>query len=150
MQQDDQAGGSEGFWHAWQEGAHHARRVLLIRAEEGRNWLGDRFAEHGTRVDVVAVYSRRPHQPSAVELQQLRQWIAANEEPVTIFTSTEAVAALDQQLEPAARGWLRSARVACHARIAEQLSAQGYARVINATFDDDTIIAKLESIGFET
>ena len=84
------------------------------------------------------------------ERQQLQHWIAANERPAIIFSSTEAVAALDQQVDATGQAWLRTgAAIACHPRIAEQLSSNGYARVINATFDDEAIIAKLESIGIE-
>ena len=78
------------------------------------------------------------------------EWIAADERPAIVFSSTEAVAALDRQVDSAAQAWLRNGvAIACHPRIAEQLLSNGYARVLNATFDDDSIIAKLESIGVE-
>jgi uroporphyrinogen-III synthase len=149
-QDEDQQSGSEAFWRAWQASARRARRVLILRAEDGRNWLSERFAEQGAPVDTVAVYSRRLHHVSVDERQQLQHWIAANERAATIFSSTEAVAALDQQVDATGQTWLRAgAAIACHPRIAEQLSSHGYARVINATFDDDSIIAKLKSIGIE-
>ena len=147
---EDQQAGSEAFWRAWQASARGARRVLVLRAEDGRNWLSERFAEHGAQVDTVAVYSRHVRQVSVAERQQLQHWIAANERPAIIFSSTEAVAALDQQVDATGQAWLRTgAAIACHPRIAEQLSSNGYARVINATFDDESIVAKLESIGIE-
>jgi len=149
-QDEDQQSGSEAFWRAWQVSARRARRVLVLRAEDGRNWLNERFAEHGAQVDTVAVYSRHLHHVSVAERQQLQHWIAANERPAIIFSSTEAVSALDQQVDATGQAWLRTgAAIACHPRIAEQLSSNGYARVVNATFDDEAIIAKLESIGIE-
>ena len=81
-----------------------AHRVLLVRAEDGRNWLGERFEEQGARVDAVAVYSRRSRRPSADELQRLQELIAADEKPAIVFSSTEAVAALDRQVDTAAQG----------------------------------------------
>jgi uroporphyrinogen-III synthase len=150
MERDDEPSGSEAFWRAWQASARRARRVLILRAENGRNWLGERFAERGAQVDTVAVYSRRLHRMSAAERQQLQQWIAADERPAIIFSSTEAVTALDHQIDSAAQAWLRAGTaIACHPRIAEQLSSNGYACVTNATFDDGSIVAKLESIGIE-
>jgi uroporphyrinogen-III synthase len=147
---EDQQSGSEAFWRAWLATKQSAHRVLLVRAEDGRNWLGERFEEQGARVDAVAVYSRRLRQPSDDELQRLHESIAANQKPAIIFSSTEAVAALDRQVDTAARGWLRKGiAIACHPRIAEQLLSNGYGRVLNATFDDDSIIAQLESIGVE-
>lgn len=149
-QDEDQQSGSEAFWRAWQASPRRARRVLVLRAEDGRNWLSQRFAEHGAQVDTAAVYTRRLHRASVDERQQLQHWIAANERAATIFSSTEAVAALDQQVDATGQAWLRAgAAIACHPRVAEQLSSNGYARVINATFDDDSIIAKLKSIGIE-
>ena len=149
-QEEDQQSGSEAFWRAWQASARGARRILVLRAEDGRNWLSERFAEHGAQVDTVAVYSRHLHQVSVDERQQLQHWIAANERPAIIFSSTEAFAALDQQVDATGQAWLRNgAAIACHPRIAEQLSSNGYARVINTTFDDEAIIAKLKSIGIE-
>lgn len=144
---DEQQTGSEAFWHAWQASARRAQRVLVVRAEHGRNWLSERFLEQGSAVDAVAVYSRRPHRVSEADVQQLRLWITAGERPAIVFSSTESVVALDQQVDTTIRAWLRTGTaIACHPRIAGQLSSNGYARVMNATFDDDTIIAKLESI----
>lgn len=149
-QDEDQQSGSEAFWGAWQASARRARRVLILRAEDGRNWISERFAEHGAQVDTVAVYSRRLHRMSAAERQQLQHWITADERPAIIFSSTEAVASLDQQVDVAGQAWLRTGTaIACHPRIAEQLSSNGYARVVNATFDEDSIIAKLKSVGIE-
>jgi uroporphyrinogen-III synthase len=140
--------GSEAFWTAWQATSQRARRVLILRAEGGRDWLAERFAEQGAKVDAVAVYSRRVRCPSSDELQRLHQLAMADEQPVTIFTSTEAVSALDRQIEPVVQAWLRQGvAIASHPRIAAQLSSSGYVRVLNATFDDDSILAQLESIG---
>ena len=148
--ESERQSGSEAFWCAWQAARQRAQRVLIVRAEDGRDWLVERFAEQGAKVDTVAVYSRRLRCPSSDELQRLQQLAAANEQPTTIFSSTEAVAALDRQIDPAVQAWLRGGvAIASHPRIAAQLSSSGYARVLNATFDDDSIVAQLESIGSE-
>ena len=83
-------------------------------------------------------------------MQNLKDWIAAGEKPITVFSSTEAIAALDRPIDSAAQAWLRKGiAIACHPRIGEQLLSNGYARVMNATFADDSIVAQLESIGVE-
>ncbi len=149
-QDEDQQSGSEAFWHAWLARKQRVQQVLLVRAEDGRTWLAERFEEQGARVNAVAVYSRRLRQPSADELQRLRDSVAVDERPVVVFSSTEAVAALDRQVDKAAQAWLRNGvAIACHPRIAEQLLSNGYARVLDATFDDDSIVAQLKSIGVE-
>jgi uroporphyrinogen-III synthase len=148
--EEDQQSGSEAFWRAWLASKYRAHRVLLIRAQNGRNWLNERFAEQGAQVDTVAVYSRALRQPSAEELQNLNEWIASGEKPAIIFSSTEAVMALDRQVDSAAQAWLRNGiAIACHPRIGDKLLSNGYQRVLNATFDDDSIVAQLESIGVE-
>ena len=149
-QDEDQQSGSEAFWRAWQASKRCAKRVLLVRAEDGRNWLGERFEEQGARVDAVAVYSRYRRRPSADELQRLHESIAADKKPAIVFSSTEAVEALDHQIDTAAQGWLRNGvAIACHPRIGAHLLSNGYQRVLEATFDDDSIVAQLESIGVE-
>ena len=146
-QDDERQSGSEAFWRAWQASRRRAQHVLIVRAEDGRDWLGERFAEQGAEVDAVAVYSRRPRSPSTDERQRLQQLVVAGELPVTVFSSTEAVSALDRQVDAESQVWLRTGvTIACHPRIAEQLLSNGYRRVLNATFDDDSIIAQLESI----
>ncbi len=146
-QEDERQSGSEAFWRAWQASKRCAQHVLIVRAEDGRNWLGERFAEQGATVDALAVYSRRPRSPSKDELQRLQQLAAAGERPAIVFSSTEGVAALDGQLDAEGQAWLRTGvAIACHPRIAEQLLSNGYQRVLNATFDDDSIIAQLELI----
>jgi uroporphyrinogen-III synthase len=106
-----------------------------------------RFIDTGAAVDAVAVYTRQPRRLSAADVAQQREWMAGGVTPAIVFGSSEAVAALDQQADAAARRWLRSGTaIATHPRIAQQLAADGYSRVIGATFDDEAIIAKLESI----
>ncbi|HKO69224.1 MAG TPA: uroporphyrinogen-III synthase [Burkholderiaceae bacterium] len=145
---EDQQSGSEAFWRAWQATNRRAHRVLLVRAQDGRNWLIERFVEHGATVDALAVYSRDRRRPSAGELQNLNEWMTAGEIPAVVFSSTEAVAAFDYQVDSTAQAWLRNGiAIACHPRIGEQLLSNGYARVLNATFSDDSIVAQLESIG---
>ena len=104
--------------------------------EDGRYWLRASFAEHGAQVATVAVYSRRLHRMSAAERQQLRTWITADERPAIIF-STPRHRTLDQQLMLPGQAWLRTEPPSRASRIAEQLSSNGYARVLNATFDED-------------
>jgi len=73
---DESESGSEAFWRLWRQGGRHARRVLILRAEEGRSWLGERFAESGAQVDNLAVYSRRPRGISQAQQTQAQEWAA--------------------------------------------------------------------------
>lgn len=142
----DDESGSEAFWSAWQARGRKAQRVLLLRAEDGREWLTQRFSETGTQVDAVAVYSRRPHRLSTEDLTRMQDCIDAAVAPTVIFSSSEAITALDTQVGASARAWLRTGTaISTHPRIGAQLRAAGYARVIDSMVDDDSIIATLES-----
>jgi uroporphyrinogen-III synthase len=69
--------------------------------------------------------------------------------PVTVFSSSEAVAALDEQLRAIDGGsaFLRGGiALATHPRIAERLRAAGYSRIFDTAAAADAVIAKLESL----
>lgn len=124
--------GSEVFWRALNEARAAGRvrcdRVLLLRAEQGRDWLREHFAAAGAQVTVVAVYSRRARPWSTDD----RAWIEARlggPAPLMVITSSEAVGALlDAAAEDRVRAWLRRGRaLALHPRIVERLQAEGIA-----------------------
>jgi uroporphyrinogen-III synthase len=147
---DDDDGGSEAFWVAWAASGRQARRVLLLRAEDGREWLGERFVQAGSTVDGLAVYSRRTGRPAPAATRELLGCMASGAVPVTVFSSSEAVAALDEQMRAIDDGsaFLRGGiALATHPRIAERLHAAGYSRIFNTAAADDEVIAKLESLG---
>jgi uroporphyrinogen-III synthase len=140
--------GSEAFWLEWTRQGRPARRVLILRAQHGREWLGEQFAAAGAEVELLPVYTR------TIALgddgrRRLQDWIDADARVVTVFSSSEAVDALDHQLAvaPEAPAWLRrGVAVATHQRVAEQLLAAGYTRVELSASNDDALMARLESI----
>jgi uroporphyrinogen-III synthase len=124
--------GSEALWEALQAHGPLPRRVLIVRAESGREWLTERLREAGSQVEYASVYRRVVHTPSQEQRAALGACRGAGRVAVTVVTSSEAVAALDRQLEhtPEARAWLREGLALCsHPRIAQALRAAGYARV---------------------
>lgn len=145
---DSDEEGSEGLWRAWVARGKPARRVALLRAEHGREWLAEQFRGQGAEVESLAVYRRVPHSLVGHELARLQQWVDAGRDPAVVVSSTEAIAALDGAVSSAAaRAWLRSGvAVATHDRIAGALRRAGYARVICAAPDDAAMVATLESL----
>jgi uroporphyrinogen-III synthase len=124
--------GSEALWEALRQQATMPRRVLIVRAESGREWLAERLTEAGSCVEYACVYRRVDHAPSGEQRAALAACIGAGARAVTVVTSSEAVRTLDRQLEaaPEARAWLRQGLALCsHPRIAQALRAGGYARV---------------------
>ena len=123
--------GSEGLWQALQREPERPRNVLIVRAEAGREWLGDRLREAGCRVEYAAVYRRALHVPTAEQRAALAASWGVGDRGVVVLTSSEAVAALDRQLAEAADvlAWLRRGWALCsHPRIVQAALAAGYSQ----------------------
>jgi uroporphyrinogen-III synthase len=146
---DGDESGSEGFWRAWRATGRHARRVLLLRAATGRDWIIDQFRAADADVDALAVYDRSPHVLPEGERARLHGWMGRGAAPTTIVSSAEAVGAILEQVHRVAGAaeWLqRGTAIATHPRVAQRLQAAGFATVETCAPDDLAVIGKLESI----
>ena len=145
----DGAAGSEAFWAEWEQRGCVARRVLILRAQQGREWLAERFGAAGAAVEVLAVYTRTDPATDPAVQRELQQAMASSVPAIVVFSSSEAVEALDRQVADiaGARGWLRrGTAIATHERIRERLLGAGYTQVELSAPDDDALIARLESL----
>jgi len=142
----DNGAGSEAFWDAWQRSGSTARRVLILRAQAGREWLARRFADSGAEVEILPVYSRTQSVPDVASLARVARAMHEGDDVTVLISSSEAIDALDRQLEAIAGAaqWLRRGRaLATHPRIAEQLLAAGYTRVELAESGHEALVAQL-------
>jgi uroporphyrinogen-III synthase len=145
---DADESGSEGFWRAWRASGRRARRVLLLRAATGRDWIVDQLRAADAEVDALAVYDRRNHHLPEEELSRLRTWMRRGGVPVVIVSSAEAVGAILEQVRgvEGAVDWLQAGwAIATHPRVAQRLQAAGFPDVFTADSDDSSVIGKLES-----
>ncbi|HQR20707.1 MAG TPA: uroporphyrinogen-III synthase [Burkholderiaceae bacterium] len=141
--------GSEAFWEAWSRLRRPVRQVLILRAQHGRDWLGEQFAAAGASVSLLPVYTRADAPLDDVACLRLREWVRDGTPAIAVVSSSEAVDALDRQVAavPEARGWLRQGvAIATHERVAARLLAAGYTRVELTSADDDLLMARLESM----
>lgn len=146
---DGDASGSEAFWAAWIRSGRRALRVLILRAQHGREWLAERFSDAGAEVVILPVYTRVDHRLDASTGTVLERAMAARRSPVAVFSSSEAVDALDRQLsaQDGAAPWLRNGwALATHERIRERLLDAGYKRVEMTAADDEAVVGQLESL----
>ena len=146
--EDLDGSGSEALWPLLQALQPLPRRVLLLRAQSGREWLADRLQAAGSEVTPLAVYSRMPCAPSA----ELRARLAAAAAGglASVVSSSDAVDALADALggQPEVLQALRAGpALASHPRIAERLRGACFARVALCTPDADAIIASLREGG---
>ncbi|RVU44703.1 uroporphyrinogen-III synthase [Rubrivivax rivuli] len=118
---------SEGLWAQLEAEPWAGRQVLVVRGEEGRDWLADTLRERGADVAFVAAYRRCPPVLDAAGQALLAR---AQAEPAAhgwVFSSSEAVAHL-RALVPAAR-WQGACALASHPRIAQAAREAGFGRV---------------------
>ncbi len=121
---------SEALWlqlerrfDSWRE-----RSVLVVRGEQGRDWLGDTLRTLGARVHHVAAYQRQAPRPDAACLALLAAALLQPQQHVWLFSSSQAVAHL-QQLAPQAR-WQHSLAWVTHPRIGQAAREAGFGSVL--------------------
>lgn len=124
-------------------------RILVVRGETGRDdWIG-RLRAQGAEVEIRAVHrAERLAVPGEIH-ETLRGWRLAQLPAVFVFTSVDAVTAIDAALE--AHGdavWARGQRaLAQHHRIAAALSAAGWRRVELIEPGEEALVRAIESQG---
>ena len=118
---------SEALWARLQTQDWHGRAVLIVRGEDGRDWLGQTLTDHGARVSCVAAYRRVPPLLDSAGRQLLAQAQAAPQAHCWVFSSSEAIAHL-ATLAPGA-AWATSRAVASHPRIVDAARRAGFGQV---------------------
>jgi uroporphyrinogen-III synthase len=134
---------SESLWARLRERDWRGARVLVVRGDGGRDWLGERLVAAGARVDTVSAYRRLAPSFAGAARDRLEAAIA-DDDAVWLFSSSEAIANLEQA---AGAGRFAAARaVATHPRIAARARGLGFAVVVEAAPGLDAVIACLQSI----
>jgi len=118
---------SEGLWAQVAPRGWQGRRVLVVRGEDGRDWLAEQLREAGAEVEFLAAYRRAPPVLDADGAAALAAAAAAPRQHAFAFGSSEAVARL-RELAPQA-DWASALALAGHPRIAEAARAAGFGQV---------------------
>jgi uroporphyrinogen-III synthase len=118
---------SEALWARLAGRQWQRQRVIIVRGEEGREWLADQFKAAGAEVLIVEAYRRVAPMPSAAAKALLADAIAEPTRYVWFFTSSEAVGHLVEMT--AGVSWSRTRAIASHLRIAQAVRAAGFGDV---------------------
>ena len=119
---------SEALWARLQPRRNWAgARCLVVRGEQGRNWLADRLRGAGAQVQALQAYSRQPPRLDAAGRALLADALARPQSHGWLFSSSEAVNHLPG-LAPAGP-WAQARALATHARIAQAARAIGFGQV---------------------
>ena len=119
---------SEALWAQLSGEDWHRRSALIVRGEDGRDWLAEALRARGAAVDFVAAYRRLPPQPDGAAQALLARAQAEPTAHLWLFSSSEAVAHL-RRLAPGA-DWSHSRALASHPRIAEAARGAGFGQVL--------------------
>lgn len=114
---------SEGLWRALREVLPDIDKVLVVRGQTGREWLGMRFEEAGVRVARLSLYRREPAVWNDKQITVLLQAIEAGHAPVFLLTSSESVDAVYANMKRLGRvqEWAQCRFIVIHERISFHL-----------------------------
>lgn len=133
---------SEHLWPLLQGHDWRGARVAVLRGEDGRDWLADRFRGAGAAVHALATYRRCVPQPDSAGRQLLRDAMAAPRAHLWLFSSSLALRHL------AGLGVADAARapaLASHARIADSARRLGFDVLGLAEAEPDALARQIEA-----
>lgn len=138
---------SEALWALLRERDWAGADVLVVRGEDGRDWLAEQLRGRGAQLRFVAAYRRQAPTPDAAGRRLLDQARAEPGAQLWLFSSSEALAHL-RALAPDA-DWSASRALASHPRIVQAARDLGFAQVELVAPRPAAVAAKLASIQSE-
>ena len=118
---------SEALWAQLSKRPWAGKKTLVVRGEQGRNWLAEQLIAQDAEVEFVIAYRRLAPQLGAPEQALLHQALADPAQHLWLFSSSEAIGHL-AVLVPAAH-WPAARALATHARIAQAAQQLGFGDV---------------------
>ncbi|MCX7210415.1 MAG: uroporphyrinogen-III synthase [Burkholderiales bacterium] len=128
--------------------ALRGKKVLIVRAESGRELLADQLRAAGVDVKQIVAYQRLAPTLDEARLVALRTLLA--EQNDWIITSSEALRLLKQMVEQAdpAAGWQHlqnKTLILPHPRIAETANELGFTHTILCGSGDEALLGTIQS-----
>lgn len=114
---------SEALWQLLQPRLHQFHRVLLVRGQQGREWLSEQLESAGKQLTRCAIYERVPATWSGPASEQLAQALQQPQDVVSLLSSSESTQAIYTNVVRLGleSSWLQSRFVAIHPRIVQCL-----------------------------
>ncbi len=122
-------------------------RILVLAGETGRTDWVDELARRGARVERSAIYRSEPVVPTGEALRTLHRWAGEDAEVVFVFTTADAVRALDETVAGAGlAAWAHArAALAPHPRIVSLLRERSWANARLIEPGERGLLAAIES-----
>lgn len=108
------------------------KHLLILRSQEGREWLAEHLENEGVLVEKLSVYEREPLTLRDWEIKALEKAIK-EESPIILFTSTGAIDVIKKAVShvPGAYEWLKNGiAITNHDRTFNRLGEVGFLKVL--------------------
>lgn len=89
---------SENLWNVLKPSVDALKRVLIVRGQDGRDWLATRLTENGCQVDFHVAYCRKVATWSSASIAEFQACAKARIYPIWILTSAHGIEATIGQL----------------------------------------------------
>jgi len=133
---------SEALWQVLQgRCAWAGRQALIVRGEQGRDWLAEVLRQQGAQVHFVEAYRRTAPVLDAAGRALLQQALDRPAACCWLFSSSEAIGHLPT-LAPGA-DWAGASALATHPRIAETARRLGFGQVRQVAPSPEAVAAAL-------
>jgi len=119
----DDSQDSESLWRVITALDEMPRRVLILRGQDGRDWLADQFLACGVFVQIHPVYCRELATWPAALQTQLCHWVSKDVPVVWLLTSPHGIDAVMGQIQRVgAADWALDCRyIVTHPRLVDPL-----------------------------
>lgn len=114
---------SEALWAVLGPVLSQIKRVLIVRGQAGREWLGAQFEQQGIMVTRLSMYMREPELWTDDQVSPLITALTAGRPAMFLLTSSESVDAIHANMQrlDLMPQWADCRFVAIHERIADRL-----------------------------
>ncbi len=124
------------------------KKVLIVRAESGRELLADQLRAAGVEVEQLVAYQRRAPTLTEVRVAELHALLAEDND--WVITSSEALRFLKQMVDQAEKslGWQimqNKTLIVPHPRIAETARECGFTHIILCGSGDEALFGAIQS-----
>ncbi len=134
---------SEALWARLQDRDWQGRAVLIVRGEDGRDWLADTLRAQGAQVTFLCAYRRLPPRLDPAGQALLAAALAEPASHLWLFSSSQAVANL-RALQPQA-DWSACGALATHPRVAQAACEAGFVMLALVPSSPEAIVAWLKA-----
>ena len=124
-EQEQHTQDSEGLWQVLKPALPTLKKVLIVRGQVGREWLGSQFEKYNISLTRLSLYRREPVIWQGADVHALTEVLNEPEAPVFLLTSSDSVNAVHANIQrlDLMSEWAQCRFVVIHERILAHLQS---------------------------